>query len=834
MAASRLRRALLVIGVVLLLIVGGIGVYVHQRLAASLPATTGTRIVAGLAGPVTVARDGLGIPTITAGSRADAARALGFVHAQERFFQMDLQRRQPAGELSALVGARALPVDRRERIHRFRDVARRALALASPDYRAVLEAYAEGVNAGLEALEGPPFEYLLLEATPEPWRAEDSILTILAMFESLQGRQAMFEKTHGEIHDVLPAPLADYLTARGSTWDAPVVGQPFPRPALPGPDVIDLRTAAVPPAMANGAAAPAGGKRVSPLFHGIAWKKGSDPFSAVPGVHTLSAEQAAGIGSNNWVVSGALTSSGAALVANDMHLQIGVPNIWYRAVMRFPDPGAPDGTRQLAGVTLPGLPSLVVGSNGQIAWGFTNSSGDWSDLVIVDRDPRDPQRYLTPSGPRRFEVHEETIVVKDAAPETLPVPWTIWGPIVGTTLDGRPLAQRWVAHDADRLSSDVLAPERSATTRDAITRTFPGLGIPAQNVVVGDREGHIGWTIAGPIPRRVGHDGMRPVSWADGSNRWDGFLPPDEFPRIVDPPGGRIWTANAPVVTDERLAVIGEGGYADGIRARLIRDRLRTLDVAAPGDMLRIQLEDGALFLERWRQLAMAALDPSTVEGHAGRAEFKRLVRATWTGRASTGSVGYRLIREFRSTLVARVLDPITAPVRAADPDFDFDRALRTEGAVWPIVTGRPAHLLPAGYADWHALFVDAVDDTVTALTASGEALEDRTWGEYNRAAIVHPLASALGPLARLLDMPADALDGDTYTPRAVTPRTGPSERMAVSPGQEQAGILHMPTGQSGHPLSPHYRDQQDAWVRGLPLPFMPGPTVEELTLTPQ
>src|SRR5687767_8745287 len=185
--ARRRFRLLRWLGVVLLVVVIGGGVYVRRQLHASLPMLDGTIAVNGLSGSVTIDRDALGVPTITAATRTDAARALGFLHAQDRFFQMDLQRRQPAGEVSALVGARAVEVDRAARMHRFRHVARAALQQTSAEYRRILEAYAEGVNAGVAALAAAPIEYFVLRATPEPWRAEDSILTILAMFNTLQG-----------------------------------------------------------------------------------------------------------------------------------------------------------------------------------------------------------------------------------------------------------------------------------------------------------------------------------------------------------------------------------------------------------------------------------------------------------------------------------------------------------------------------------------------------------------------------------------------------------------------------------------------------------------------
>ena len=776
-----------------LLVVAG-GVYVRSQLRASLPRVEGEATIAGLDRPVRVDRDALGVPTMVGESREDVARALGFVHAQDRFFQMDLQRRQPAGELAALVGPRALVIDEESRRHRLRAVAQRAFEQTEPSYRAVLEAYAEGVNAGLASLGAVPPEYLLLRATPEPWRPEDSILTVLAMFNTLQGRQALFEQTIGAMRDALPEPMFRFLSAYGSEWDTPVIGEGSVRPAIPGPEVFDLRKTRA---------------RLAP-----------QPSVTDGELDTI-------IGSNNWAVDGAHTASGVALVANDMHLSIGVPIIWYRASMAFPDAdGAP---QKITGVSLPGLPSMVVGSNGHVAWGFTNTGGDWSDLVRIEPDPRDANKYLTPAGPKAFDIFQETLVAKGAPSKTLAVRWTIWGPIVWKDARGREYAQHWVAHDATTLASDITKPERTRSVDDLLA-AIAGLGIPNQNVTMGDDTGRIAWTVGGAIPKRVGLDGMTPESWADGTRRWDGYLASADFPRIVDPPSGRIWTANAPVVAGAMLATLGEGGYADGIRARLIRDRLMTLDKATPIDMLAIQLEDKALYLDRWRTLALKLLARDTT---GPRAEFKRLVDTTWTGRASRDSAAYRLVRQFRLALVRDVMTTLTAPATAIDPTFDFSRTARGEGPVWQLVTEQPAHLLNPAFKTWDDWMLAAVDRVIADLTMDEAPLAERTWGEANRAEFLHPLAAGIPLFGKYLNMPHDPLPGDTYTPRAQAPRTGPSERMAVSPGREHEGILHIPTGQSGHPLSPHYGDQYRAWLNGEATPFLPGPAVSTMMLAP-
>lgn len=810
-----------------LVVVGAIVVAIGARVMVgrSLAVLEGSLVLGGLSAPVTVTRDALGIPTVTAASRVDLARAVGFLHGQERFFQMDLQRRQPAGELSALVGAAALNADRAQRVHRFRAVAKRALALAPADYRAELEAYAAGVNAGLAALEAEPFEYLALRLTPEPWTPEDSMLVLIAMSVTLQGSQWEYERTLGTLAE-LPPPMFEFLAGRASDWESPIVGTPHPVPPVPPADVFEIRSGTMylgpmGPGLASAAKKAA---RMAPL-------NAPDPSASLPWWARLPRDEEATLGSNNWAVSGARSKTGSAIVANDMHLRLAVPNIWYRATYVLPDDRRPGQTRTLSGVTLPGGPQMAVGTNGEIAWGFTNSAGDWSDLVIIEPVPGDPTRYQTPDGPRAFEIATESIAVKGAAPVAFEVRSTIWGPIVARDHRDRELASRWVAHDAAIIATDPARIAHARSVDEALAAAV-GASLAAQNLVVGDRSGRIAWSIYGAIPRRVGFTGDVPTSWADGTRRWDGYLGYDEHPRVVDPPDGRLWTANARTVNGAMLDAIGDGGYTDGIRAWMIRDRLAALDKADERALFDMQLDDRSLFLDRWRDVFMKTLDAGAVAGAPLRAEAARLVRDTWTGRAAAESSAYRLVRTFRLTASRMAMEALTAQVRSVAPDFDYTTIRRLEGPLWRLVHERPAHLLDPAYASWDAFLLAAIDRTLQPLASTG-ALAERTWGEVNTADVAHPLAGAVPQLARWLNMPREPLTGDVYTPRVVSPRSGASERFVASPGHEATAILHMPGGQSGHPLSPHYGDQQHAWVRGTPLPLLPGAALHTLTLTP-
>ena len=808
----RLLRALLVLLVLVLAAGVAAGLWVGSQLRASLPHLDGTVRLEGLASPVTVTRDSLGIPTISGASRRDVARATGFLHAQDRFFQMDLARRRAAGELSGLVGAAALDADREIRLHRFRATAHRALASTGGEWRSVLDAYTEGVNTGLAALEAPPFEYLLLRQTPQPWRSEDSILVVLSMFITLQGDGEGYESTLGVLHDVLPPAMADFLAPRGTEWDTPLLGEAFAVPPVPGPDVYDLRTR------------PAARGRPAPLSLDVTREAG--PMAAILG-------QPAGeavVGSNNWAVSGRLTADGRAIVANDMHLTVGVPNIWYRAVLDWSDPSGPDGRRQVMGVTLPGVPIVVVGSNRHVAWGFTNAQGDFSDLIVLELNPEDPGQYRTPGGWRAFAEHEEVIAVDGEADHVEPVRWTIWGPVLGTDHQGRLQALRWVAHDADRLGASPLGIEAARTVEEAFA-AVNGLGTPAQNFVVADETGRIGWTIYGSIPRRVGFDGRLPASWADGSRGWDGWLDPSEYPRIVDPDTDRLWTANARTVDGELLERIGEGNYAVGARARIIRDRLRARNRFDEGDLLDVQLDTSATFLDAWRAVLLGALTPDRTAGHERREILRRIVDEEWNGQASADSAAYRLTMQFRYQASVAVALMVMAEVVEADPTFQYVRIRMRDGPLLALLREGPPHLLAARYGDWDALVLDGVDAVIEQAAADGGL--EQPWWRANLVPYRHPLSAAVPLMGRWLDMPLRPLPGSSFTPRMHSGAAAASERMVVSPGHEEDGIMEMPTGQSGHPLSPFYASSHDAWVNGEATPFLPGPTQHTLTLTP-
>lgn len=759
-------------------------------LSGSLARVDGEDLLPGLVAPVHVEHDLIGIPTVQAANRLDLARATGYLHAQARYFQMDLTRRAAAGELSALVGPATLPRDRAARIHRLRAVAQRVIKNASDSERALLSAYAEGVNAGLSALSARPFEYWLLMQQPRPWLPEDTILCVLSMWIQLTDEAAERDAMLDAMHQALPAPLYAFLTQTGTAWDAPLEGAGAPAELpVPGPEVYDLRT-----------------------LKKLKFRRDDYRWAAAE------ADERA-IGSNAFAVAGAHSVDGGALVADDMHLGLSIPNTWYRVRLQLT--GEQD--LDITGVSLPGAPFIVAGSNRHIAWGFTNSYGDWSDLLRLEPAPRDRSRYLTPDGYKPFELIAETIEVKGDHDVTLNIRNTLWGPVIGKDLAGNDLVVRWLGAQPGATNMQLAWLEQAQNVEEALA-VAAGAGLPPQNFVVADREGNIGWTVAGKLPARsTVPEGLPPVGGFE-QPRWAGWLSPELYPRLVNPPTGRIWTANQRLVDGEALRIIGDGGYDFGARALQIRGTLLALPQATPEDLLQVQLDDRALFLSRWQALLLRALEGLE---QAGKGDSKALAAVRdWGGRASVDSVGYRMVRQFHDLSSNRAFDAITAAVRKRDPAFKRIYLRQFEGALLQIIEADAVHLLDPRYGNVDAFLQDMAAETL----ASGHG----DWGSRNTAAIHHPLSRALPVLAPLLDMPRRPLAGDNDLPRVQAPEFGASERFAVSPGREEQGYFHMPGGQSGHPLSPFYRAGHEAWEQGTRTPFLPGGTVHTLVLSPQ
>lgn len=862
--------------VTLLVIAGALVAAGAWALRASLARETGTLRLAGLSAEVTVERDALGVPVIRGKTLEDVCRAQGFVHAQERFFQMDLARRGAAGELSALLGSGTLAIDREGRPLRFRKHAREVVERLPEAHRRLLTAYAAGVNAGLTDLRMRPPEYLLLRATPQMWKEEDTMLCVFLMFRFLNYTSTN-EKALGTMRESLPAELVEFLTPEVTRWDVPMLVRDKEAEAkarapmkFPGPEVIDVRKVA--PASEAPSPDRSEAQRPSSLARGEAeHREGrlltfADIREAVMG-------EGMTIGSNNWAVSGARSKHGGAMVANDMHLGISAPNTWHRVQMEWEEgergaghqalgtsrkePSEGVARRRAVGVSLPGAPSIVAGSNGFLAWGFTNVEADVQDLIIVEVDANDATRYRVSdarhhvpmgsgdAGPTQWEPFGEiveTIEVKGGAPVELKLQTTRWGVVTEQDSKGRPLVLKWSALEADKVNLavfDMLGARNVEEGAEVARRMF----IPCQNVVMADATGRIGWVVCGWLPKRVGFDGKFPHSWAqrDAAGRefaWDGQIDEAQRPSVIDPPEGILWSANNRTVGWPECRVYGNS-WSPSDRASRIAAMLREGEKYDERDLLKMQLDVKAESLEMFRAV-IGAVDASGSDDDAALLRRAKEMIATWDGTANIDQKGFRLVRAFKDDLSMAVFDALTTKPMTADGGFAYNWFLSDEPLL-RILEERPAHLLPPpptkdgtpAYTDWPGFIRRTLLVTMKRLRDAKPGGLNRTWGDVNWLNAQHPISRAAPFLGRWLDLPKGPLPGSGMTVRAQGRTFGASERFVVSPGREESAIFHMPGGQSGHFLSPHYTDGHAAWVNGDPTPMLAGAPARTLTLTP-
>ncbi len=794
-----------------LIIASGI-TWIYSQIDSALPILDGKRTVFGLTKSATIERDEQGIVTIKANNRLDVAVATGFVHAQERFFQMDLLRRNSAGELSSLFGSVALDYDKSIRIHRFRERATEIVRNLPKDQKEFLKAYTRGVNQGLKYISSHPFEYLLLQQEPAQWSEEDSILTIFSMYIDLQYRDGQRERTLGLMKAILSADVYAFLTSNGSIWDAAIDNSQYQPSPMP--------TEAWPSASTSSARLTNVEKVIKLAENANDMQYQADEFP----------------GSNNWGVSGEISTTGSAIIANDMHLGIRVPNTWFRASFEYP---VANEQVKITGATLPGVPNIVIGSNGHIAWGFTNSYGDYNDVIKIKTVNKGKQ-YKTPNGVKDFSYYKQIIAVKNEQPVEINIKETIWGPIIGENHQGQLLAYRWVAHDKQAVNFAARELELATSVPQAFDIAARS-GIPSQNMVVGDKSGNIGWTIMGPIPKKVGEVGETPTFWHTGSNGWQGYLTPEQYPSVLNPKNNRLWTANSRVVGGEMLEKIGNGGYALGARAKQIRDDLFSLKTFDEKSLLAIGLDNRALFLKRWQEFLLnEVLNEQALTEHKQFKQVKSILSLEQaknkTLSANIDSVSYRLVRNFRINARDLIFSELNDTFKNVDDAYTF-RSIRhqIETPLWQLINQQPDNFLMRPLSNWQSIFNQALQQTIDDMTLleSGDkqSLNKATWGQQNTTEIKHPLSKSVPFIGKWLDMPAKALSGDSYMPKVQGKAFGASERMVVSPGHEEAGIFHMPTSQAGHPWSPYYGKGHKDWEKGLASPFLPGKTKYKLIL---
>ncbi|QDX29829.1 penicillin acylase family protein [Dickeya poaceiphila] len=753
-------------------------ILVWMLLRQSLPQLDGELRVPGLHTPVTVERDGAGIPTIRAADRFSAAFALGFVHAQDRFFQMDLLRRSAAGELAALVGESALPLDRQHRLFLLRQQVTRRWPELPVNQQQILRSYAAGVNAGLNSLKVRPFEYWLLRADPQVWLPEDTLLVLAEMYFDLQDNQFGREYARGWIASQSTPEQTDFLLPDVSVWDAPLAGQLPPLPTLP----------AEPPRW--------WGQQMSMLARGN------------PHVAEQAHVEAQIKGSNGWLVR----TPERAILANDMHLMLNLPTVWYRAQLIYP---ADDGTLRLTGLSLPGAPAIVSGSNEHIAWGFTNSHADTFDWVKLD----------TAEGNQHSV--QEILAVSHGDPQPMTVQTSDWGPVVETR-QGR-MAMHWVLQLPDSLDLSLMSLAETYTVPDALA-AGQRAGLPVQNLLVADSRGHIGWTLAGALPDRLTPGVQNTFPLMDVQQaRWRATaLPPASHPELIDPPQGVIVTANNRMLFNEQGDIIGDGGADPGVRASAIHQALSEvsqLDIAA---MHRIQLDNRALLAASWRDRLLDCLNASASDTQADQTAIRTLLQQ-WNGQAAADSAAYLLLNRWRDALYQRLFGTLDQQLSQAWPNASYRAANpRWDMTVQQLMRGEARQWVPAPAKDWCQF---SLQQLTAVWLDNGEG--SRNWGDVNQSRIAHPLASSLPLVGRLLQVPAQPLCGDNNVPHVNRPTFGASERLVISPGDEAHATLSLPGGQSGNPLSPWWLDGYRRWMSEQQTPLLPGASASKLDLKP-
>jgi len=786
---------------VLVLLVAAGGAFLWYR-KASQPAHEGVFNVAGLSGTVTVARDGVAVPYIDAKSEADALFALGFVHAQDRLWQMTLNRRIAQGRLAEIAGMGGLQTDRFLRTLGIYRTAERLTGQLDAPTRALLDAYAAGVNQYLQRRNGPlPPEFLLTGApAPEPWRPSDSVAWALMMALDLS-RTYRDELTRLR------------LAARFSRAEIDEFKPKYPGEAAPAlaeyPEIY----------------------RLLGLFRSTPSITAADP-PAVPellGDLLPSGAQTEGIGSNNWVVAGSRTVSGKPLLANDPHLGLTTPAVWYFARLRAPG-------LEVFGATLPGVPYVILGRNRKVAWGFTNTGPDVQDLYIERVNPGRPDEYQTPDGYARFETRTETISVRGADPVELRIRTTRHGPVLSGVLGAVDqvidesryvLSMRWSALEiADNSLKAFREMNRAGNARE-FEAALAGFGLAMQNVVFADVEGNIGYVAAGRVPvRKPENDlhGLAPAPGWDARYDWAGWLSFTDLPRAINPADGMVVTAN------QNITPAGYGHYIASdwtlpYRADRITQLLGLRSKHDVNSFRGIQADTLSLAARETLQ-AMRRLAPEP-RTSAGQLALARLM--IWDGTMSAQAPEPLLFHAWRNRLRDRIFeDDLGALAKELVHRSELTRATllvlrgETRARDWCDDQSTATRETCAEIAG------EALDEAMTELAReSGRDLLGLRWGEAHRAIYEHRPFSHVALLRDWFELSVPD-PGDTYTVNVgqlglrsgtdwrapYATHHGPSLRAIYDLAPGATGVWIYGTGQVGHPFSDDYSNLLESWRR--------------------
>ena len=775
--------------ILLLLTAGGGYVWLRQ----GLPLVDGDIALRGPSKPVEIVRDRHAVPHIRAQTVEDAIFAQGFAHAQDRLWQMEFQRRIGAGRLAEIVGTDGLPTDRFIRMLGLHRLAEESLSLLSDETIAWLEAYASGVNAFLETRTGPlPPEFLIFGHDDiEPWRPADSVVWIKMMALDLN-RNWRDELLRAR----LSARLSDEQIA--DLWPDYPTTAPVSLSSLGETIDLDRLASILPPAPPPG------------------------------------------IGSNGWVVSGERSKSGAPLLANDPHLGFRMPGVWYLTHLKAPE-------LELIGASLPGVPGVVLGHNGTIAWGMTNTGSDAQDLFIETIDPADPERYLTPDGSAPFETREEVIDINGEESVTFTVRSTRHGPVISDLLgdtggladEENVLALAWTALDAGDIGIQTLFDLSKASDWNGFLDAVDDHGSPQQNVFFADQAGHIGMVVPGDVPIRRSGDGLWPIPGATGEHDWIDVIPADDLPKKHNPEGGVIVNANNRLVPDDYPHLI-TANWEPPYRARrieaLIGDQQHDLESFAS-----MQLDQFSLLADDFLPLMIEA-EPSGEDASSAidrLRDWDRVMRDD----AAEPLIFAAWYREFTRLIYEDELGPLFLSYWGIRPQF-IELVLNQKPLWCDDIETDPIE-------ECLGLASTALDRALDDLEQRyGDDPEDWRWGEAHPARMDHSIFGSVPVLGRLFNT-VQPIGGDSVTVNVAHYRQGnDADPFASVQGASYRGLYDLAdldrsrfisaAGQSGHPLSPYYRDLTALWAKGDLLSMNRDPDDYEtdalghLTITPR
>ena len=776
-----------------------------------LPQLDGNVVLPGLQKQVTVERDRWGVPHIRANSLDDLAEAQGYVMAQDRLWQMDLLRHVARGQLCEILGKSTLAIDKDFRTMQFGRVADRELAAMDPDSRSLLEAYARGVNRFIEQhRDHLPVEFSLLAYKPQPWRAADTLTITAYMYRTLTNVWEN-ELDRATVEARVGPDRSKDLFSVEAAMDHFVIGDPNvpndgsqrTRVQTDQDDDEDDKE----PDRILKAGIRNGGQQSAARFPDLTSALANDVRDSLLDIQQ---EIRQSLGSNNWVVNGVHTANGKPLLANDTHLELGLPPIWYEVHVTAPG-------WNVKGFTLPGAPLVIIGHNDRIAWGFTNNGADVQDLYIETFSPSAPDEYRVHGAWTKAQVSDETIHVKGAADEHLQVIVTRHGPIVHRDGD-KGYALRWTATEPGGLTNSYNTLGKAQNWqefRNLIKRVWG----PAQNTVYADVDGNIGYVMAARVPLRKKGHGEIPVPGDSDDYEWTGYIPFEQLPQALNPDSGLIVTANARVVGPSYKPYLTDR-WEEPYRIARIYELLRDKGGLRPEDMLKVETDTYSYphaFLADQLSAASKTAQPKDDR-------TKKLIEGLkdWNGIADADSPEVSFLEETRRAAIAILLELYLGQETGL-------YTWRKTAFLQKILTERPAKWLPVGYKTYDELLIAAADRAVARMAelSNKSGVDDWAWKRFDALDMVHPLGRT-GLLKTFLSITDKPQSGTAYSPRAATKHHGPAMRFVANLGNWDESIMLIAGGQSGQPGSAHYTDQFPHWYEGRPI-YQPFSDVAEV-----